>query len=321
MIDFSDKWDELRGDEKRSERIRIAPDHHLDLFVGFSDIGNRTFILESPESFSDKNDTYNFENIRIESEVFEGYERLTLELNSNELKDLFISICIDLVNASDGAATLPGAIGIFFNRLSRWAKLLKERKNRGLSESEQLGLLGELSFLCCLLDQTDINKSTLIRGWRGPEGDTKDTTIGSVTTEIKAKLNSSRNSVSISSLDQLEILDRDLYLAVYYFSPAENGLSLASVVDSLIIKLGVNTSEARDFLRKLFLTGFDSDAEYANFFYNNTHNNFYEVNDSFPRLVRSELSPAIIRATYEIDCTQISEHVVEKSVVLGKLNG
>jgi len=321
MIDFSHKWDELRGDDIRAERVRIAPDHHLDLFVGFSDLGNRTFILESSELFSDKNETYNFENIRIESEVFEGYERLTLELSSNELKDLFTSICIDLVNASEAAETLPGAISIFFTRLSRWAKLLKERKNRGLSESEQLGLLGELSFLCCLINETSINKSSLIRGWRGPEGDTKDTSIGSITTEIKAKLNSSRNSIIISSLDQLEIQEREVYLAVYYFSPAESGISLASLADSLIIKLGVNTSEARDFLRKLFLTGYDSNAEYAHFLYNNTQTTFYQVTDNFPRLVRSELSPAIVRASYELDCTQIAEHEIEKSTLLGRLDG
>ena len=321
MIDFSHKWDELREAEKRAERIRIVPDHKLDLFVGFSDLGNRTFILESSELFSDKIETYNFENIRIESEVFEGYERLTLELRSNELKDLFTSICIDLVNASEAAETLPGAISILFTRLSRWAQLLKERKNRGLSETEQLGLLGELSFLCSMIDETSINKSILIRGWRGPEGDTKDTSIGSITTEIKAKLNSSRNHIQISSLDQLETLERELYLAVYYFSPAESGNSLASLTESIIFKLGVNTSEASDFLRKLFLTGYDSNAEYAHFLYNNTQTTFYKVADNFPRLVRSELSPAIVKASYELDCTQIVKHEVERSTLLGRLDG
>lgn len=102
-----------------------------------------------------------------------------------------------------------------------------------LSENEVLGLIGELLFLKDFAFKV-YGVSTGLNGWSGPEPTHKDFSFENNWYEIKT-INSYKNSVSISSLEQLDS-EFDGHLIVYTMekmSPSFNGVKLNSLVANI----------------------------------------------------------------------------------------
>lgn len=321
MIDFSEKWDAISGTGHSAERLRIAPDHHLDLFIGFALNGMRTFMLESDVPVFGSHELPTFENIDLRITPTGNGQELTLQLSDPALSDLFSAISSDLVDASSRADTQAGAAQIFVNRLKRWSELLKEGRTKGMTEAEQLGLLGELSFLNWVAEEKIINLDPLIRGWRGPDGDARDIALGALSVEVKAKRNTSKNVLRISSLDQLDTEGRNLAIVLYRYSSADNGVSLERLSEQMMARIQSNQGSLRNFMRKLYLTGYDPEADYISNYYELNQTQFYDVRDDFPRLVKGNMPTEIRSAKYEIDCSQIKDYEITASDLVRMIHG
>lgn len=305
--DFCEKWESVGATSSAS--IRVAADHKLNLFLGYSQEKQRMLILQSHQKVFREEDLPAFENIDLHLEDASDGQKLSLVLNQSSLKDLFSSISWDLVDASSRATTEVGAAQIFINRLKRWSELLEDRHNRGLSFIQQLGLIGELYLLEWLISDQEVSPETAIYGWRGPDGDARDISLGSVSVEVKSTLATSRNVIKISSLDQLDVEDGTLVISRLSFSKSDEGLCFSGLIDSIQRKLD-KTRAKNDFWRKLFVIGYDPEAEYINNKFQLLKHSLYIVDENFPKLT-PEMVPAGIRsAQYEIDMDGLNQYLL-----------
>ncbi len=311
MINFSGKWDEIDRASRSSTSIRVVAEHKLNLFVAFSSDEKRQLKLRSATPVFDDNSLPAFENIDINLENDSAESELCITLVDNSLKDLFCAIAEDLVYASSVADTEAGAAHIFANRLARWAELLEERKNRGLTLAQQIGLLGELHIIKKIISDGLASATTAITGWRGPSGDTRDINLGCISIEVKASLGTSKLVLHISSLDQLDTVDRQLTISHYRFSPSDSGISLAMLIENIEYFLKSFPYERNNLWRKLFLVGYDRDANYVNNTYEILEHTFYEVRDDFPRLTPGSVPAQIRAAKYEIDCGMLIDYEID----------
>ena len=298
--DFTTRWDEIADQGHAAGRYRVRPDHLLDLFLGYSSSGEREFTLEvSTMEFEDV-ELPEFENMSVHRSEIRGGQSLTLRLTERSLKELFSVVCLDLAEASSRAETQAGAVRIFFGRLTRWADLLRWRRTRGMSFKERLGLLGELSMLIWVLDEAGVDRGVVIRGWRGPDGDTNDIGLNSVRIEVKAQLSTQSPTLKISSLSQLDWDGRELCVALHRFSAAENELSLRSLTAQIAARLSGSGDDLMEFQRKLLLAGYESEAVYVDEAFRLDVRTIYRVGERFPRLVPGSVPVGIRNARYEI---------------------
>jgi len=298
--DFTIRWDEISDQGHAAGRYRVRPDHLLDLFLGYSSSGEREFTLEvSTMEFEDV-ELPEFENMSVHRSEIRGGQSLTLRLTERSLKELFSVVCLDLAEASSRAETQAGAVRIFFGRLTRWADLLRWRRTRGMSFKERLGLLGELSMLIWVLDEAGVDRGVVIRGWRGPDGDTNDIGLNSVRIEVKAQLSTQSPTLKISSLSQLDWDGRELCVALHRFSAAENELSLRSLTAQIAARLSGSGDDLMEFQRKLLLAGYESEAVYVDEAFRLDVRTIYRVGERFPRLVPGSVPVGIRNARYEI---------------------
>ena len=321
MIDFSNKWDEIDRASRKGATTRVVADHMLDLSIGYSDAGSRLLKLKSGQSVFSNADLPEFENIDLVLNEEQGSNELSVILVDSQLKDLFSAISHDLVNASASAGTEAAAAQMFLNRLGRWAELLEERRRNGLSFPQQLGLLGELCFLVEMLEKNWVTRATAITGWRGPDGDARDISLGAISVEVKAALATSRRVLKISSLDQLDTQDRQLVVSRYQFSRADTGISLAGLIETIESILRPLSAEWSDLWRKLYLLGYDPQANYTDAGYIQVDRELYLIEGNFPRLTPSNVSPAIRTASYEIDCAMVSDFIITDQSMKGRING
>lgn len=319
--DFSGKWDEISVRGHSAGRFRVCPDHLIDLFIGFSIAGEREFTLESSTAGFDADEIPAFENMIVQLADDKGIHSLTLRLTDRGLTDLFSIICSDLAEASSVAETAGGAIRIFVVRLNRWAELLRRRRTNELSFNERLGLLGELSMLVWAIDECGVDAPLAVRGWRGPDGDTNDIGLNNVRIEVKSKLSTQRQSLKISSLDQLDWDGRNLFIAVNRFCPSDEGLSLESLSSTVSSRFAINNHGLMEFQRKLMFAGYDPDAGYIDETFKLEGLRVYRVEEGFPRLVPGNVPLGITKVRYEITCEAINDFLVTPSELEALING
>lgn len=319
--DFTGKWDEISEHGHSAGRFRVCPDHQLDLFIGFSLAGERQFTLESPTARFDTDAIPIFENMVVQLGNNHDVHCLTLRLAERGLTDLFSIICSDLAEASSVATNAESAIQIFVVRLDRWAKLLCRRHTHELSFKERLGLLGELSMLIWTIDECGVDSPLAVRGWRGPDGDTNDIGLNNVRIEVKAQLSTQRQTLKISSLDQLNCDGRNLFITVNRFCPSDEGVSLSSLVLAVSSRLAANSYELMAFRRKLIFAGYDPDAGYVHDTFSLEGLSVYRVEEDFPRLIPSTVPLGITRARYEIECKTINDFLIAPSELEALING
>jgi hypothetical protein len=319
--DFIGKWDEISGRGHSAGRFRVCPDHLIDLFIGFSIAGEREFTVESSTASFDADDIPEFENIVVQVADGKDINSLTLRLTDRGLTDLFSIICCDLAEATLVAEIEEGAIQIFVVRLSRWAELLRRRRTNKLSFKERLGLLGELSMLVWAIDECGVDAPLVVRGWRGPDGDTNDLGLNNIRIEVKAQLSTQRESLKISSLDQLNWDGRNLFVAVNRFCASEEGLSLESLSSTIFSRLATNKSGLMEFQRKLIVAGYDPEAGYVDDTFKLERLSVYRVEEGFPRLVPSNVPLGINKVRYEITCESIKDFLLAPSELEALING
>ena len=313
MINFTGKWEELDRTYRSSVTARVAAEHKLNLFVAYSEDGKRQLKLRSDSSILRDVSVPEFENLALDLKSIAGGCELCITLIDSSLKDLFTAITSDLVSASSVSNTEAGAAQIFTHRLSRWAELLEERKKHGLSFSQQLGLLGELYVIDRALQNSIVSAHTIISGWRGPDGDARDINLGCISVEVKAALGTSKNTLKISSLDQLDTIDNGVVIAHCKFSSADKGVCLSSLIEKIETYLEVNSIEYTDFRKKLYLAGYDPEGDYINNYYELIKHTLYQVCEGFPRLTRVNVALGICTVNYEIDCSSLSDFVIDEA--------
>ena len=111
----------------------------------------------------------NFSDIRVEL-IKDGCSSfLSIQLLSSTNKDVFSSLCLDLVRTIAYVDNEDRRVKLILNQLMKWNALFSKKRCEGLSLSEQQGLFGEL----CLLKKALLGKrecrGTILESWVGVE--------------------------------------------------------------------------------------------------------------------------------------------------------
>ena len=292
------KYDEIKAKlesvTQLSQYVRVSVEHPLELYLGKNEKGYLTLRYNG-----------NFESVKVIGTTLieikqiktTNYNSILFSFVSNDNFALFYHFCEDIITVTETYQGNDGYIEIV-NRFNQWKKMFTG-SSKLLNENEVLGLIGELLFLK--------NKAFVIygitdglNGWSGPEPTHKDFSYKTEWYEIKT-INSFKNSVSISSLEQLDS-ELNGHLVVYTFekmSPSFFGVTLNKVISDISKELQYDTD--RDiFFNKLKQAGYTYNEVYDNYVYNFIKVDSYFVNNNFTRIKAKDLPKEISKVQYEI---------------------
>ncbi|KAF5051236.1 hypothetical protein DSECCO2_421210 [anaerobic digester metagenome] len=311
LIDYEaliNKWDSSRNEE--DVLIRVDAEHLLDFFIGKDDEGNRVLALISdyePSKISSSKSLTVLKNNR----AIDGRWAIKIKLVNSEFRDVFLHLCVDLIEACSIAENELQGVEIFVSRFTKWQKMM-ESGFEEMSMSAIKGLIGELLFINeILFDRIDMG--TAITSWLGPEGSDRDFVFSDTWAEIKT-IGVGKESVKISSLDQLDISQIG-YLGVICLentsSSDKYGFSFNGIIDMISKKLETLPSIRFLFKEKLIKLGYRYRENYNNMYFLYKGINYYQVDESFPKLIPENVRVEIIKATYSLSLTAIKDWKVE----------
>jgi hypothetical protein len=190
-----------------------------------------------------------------------------------------------------------------------------------LSPEKELGLIGELSFLCRIIN-AGITSNIAIESWVGPTNDgTKDFKLGFGAFEVKSTLSSNRFIAHIGSLEQLDdSTTKPLYLAALKFNLTDNGETLNEKVEEIRKKIKGDLYSLLEFDNRLLASGYSTlhESEYHRRFYSNGFT-ILEVDNDFPRITSNNVKLGVISAKYEISLDSLLKMDVGINSALKKL--
>ena len=223
--------------------------------------------------------------------------RLVDETLIDEFGDLY-SVIFERLDLDQSAEQILFSLKHIFRQRE---KLFKSAQS--LTRKEAMGLYGELTLLKELLEVSDDFKSTL-EGWRRPALSTHDFDFGEIGYEVKTT-GLSTNTVKIQSENQLEKLNHDkLFLICYrvecFASTTVNSIRLIaeeiiSLMNNRILEDQLCEKIGRDFDE--FKFDITCHFKIVN-----------EVNESFPKLISTNMNENISGVKYEISMSYIEEH-------------
>ena len=247
-----------------------------------------------------------------------GRQRLVLTLARHVDTDLFQGLCETLIESLREVSESATALAVTLAHLKRWKAFLSGRKTT-LSPEQVRGLFAELQMMRSLY----VSRTTppvAVDAWCGADRVQQDFIFGDVAIEVKSLSGRERNSVRISSEDQLESLTSNLYLAVYRLSEIPDSDQSASLND-LVGKIEAELADAQaleEFARKLSACGYAPLHDYDGPRFTVSDLKTYQVVDGFPRLVRSGIPNGIARLSYDIELETIRPFECNSNLILGR---
>ena len=286
---------------------RIDENHPLDIFIGKDDKGRCAF--EYIGRFEVNRRICSSKLIEVAHYTHKNGEMsLVLSLLDNNCIRQFCAFCNDIVECTKTMSNNDSGYEMVCNLFFTWQKMFKIQSAL-LSENEIKGLIGELLFLRDeLIPLYGVSKS--LSAWSGPDATKKDFSINETWYETKT-IDSSKNSVKISSLEQLDS-DIDGQLVVYRLEKMASefdGISINKLVESL---MSVMTSlhDKELFAEKLIGAEYSFESQYDSYVYVVKGIERFVISDNFPRLERKKLHVAINSATYELTISELLDYKI-----------
>lgn len=280
-LKMNDVWHGLRPGEGR----RVSATGRFDFFWSVLEQNSVALLLRLPDGFDCKITVPRFKSLSVGIRQLEK-SALVLRLLDGTQRELFHTLCTDVVSAAEQGEDLEDAVARTIRRTRRWSFLLRSGAKRGLSIEEQRGLVGELAFLDELIKK--VGPSAAVEAWKGPEGSSKDFEFPGLCIEIKARRGAAKPHVRISSEDQLaDIANAELFLRVFDIDSAvmPEGLTLHDIVGKLSSILSDNEAVFDQWQSLIDASGYDADDDYSDRRWVVGHARTYKVVDGFPRIV------------------------------------
>jgi len=246
---------------------------------------------------------------------------LCLVRHAGGSRDLFSQMAADVVAALSTAQTSSESwlLSLMLARIRAWQDFMRKPKADHLSPEEELGLIGELSFLLKALD-SGASRERMVHSWVGPYGGLQDFQSETLGIEVKSTTSVTGFPARISSLEQLDgLAKRAILLAALRFSQQLSGHTLPELVGKLRNRIVPGHALALVFERGLLLAGYDdtaADNYTRRLLLTDLH--VFEVDAGFPCLRRSTVSPAIRAAIYDIDLDLANGAMVPLDEALGR---
>jgi len=227
-----------------------------------------------------------------------------IDVACHEILDLLARDLYLTLRASPAISSDLAVSGV----IEKWKRFWASPATPGLTREEMAGLFGELWFLYYWLSPI-VGLDTAVKMWKGPLGARHDFEGLIFAVEVKSSLQKDA-TYRISGLTQLERPESGkLFFATFKFHPdvsAENSLlKLVSLIKKHISRKGLASF---DELLLRYGWGAYDDIHAAEFSLQCELSHVFEVDDHFPKLVRSMLleniSPLVGEITYSISVNQ-----------------
>ncbi|MEZ5595764.1 MAG: PD-(D/E)XK motif protein [Pseudomonadales bacterium] len=246
-----------------------------------------------------------------------GRQGLVLTLARHVDIDLFQGLCETLIESLREVDDSATAMAVTLAQLKRWKAFLSGRRTT-MPPEQVRGLFAELQMMRSLY-AARTTPPVAVDAWCGADRVQQDFIFGDEAIEVKSLSGRERNSVRISSEDQLESLTSSLYLAVCRLTEmpeSDQSVSLNDLVRQVEGELG-DAQALEEFARKLSAYGYAPLHDYDSPRFTVSDLKTYRVEDGFPRLVRSGIPNGIARLSYDIELETIQPFECSSVEILG----
>lgn len=225
---------------------------------------------------------------------------------SLELFTMMASDIIDVLDDPTGGRE-DVLLRVFLARIRAWQDFMQRRTDDVLGPEAELGLVGELVMLQELL-AAGLPPSAAVEAWRGPLSGIHDFAIGDGGIEVKTSASPAGFPAVVGSLEQLDDSRiSPLFVAAVRVSIDESGLTLGELIDGTREALTEHREAVRALNDRLLRAGWlDARSDRHVRRYTPRRTWLMPVTDEFPRLVRSNVPPGILRCRYEIDLDTVA---------------
>lgn len=228
---------------------------------------------------------------------------LSLTLKQTASIDIFLTLAARLTDELSGVDYPITGYNIIRKVLIVWRAFFSSEKKM-LSISEQTGLAGELILAILFMDNS-IEVATVIRAWKGSERSHHDFQLPLASVEVKATIAHNIETVSISSLRQLDPTGtQKLFLAQVAMDSHDHGdQTLPHLVKNIRQRLSSYPAYRLEFEEKLLASGYrDKDeSHYSQQSFQVRKVRSFCVDDNFPKLTHNSIPEGIVEATYQIN--------------------
>lgn len=316
-------WNDIKTPVEDLSVRQIKISRHLPLYWGKDSSGHCVFIYEMSEDGAEifQKNMVSIHGIKIDYRLLSttGNQGLILVLEKHVDQDLFYSLCETLIHELSEVSDPLVGLSVALSQIKRWKAFLAGKKGRVLCAEEVRGLFSELKFLQQILDHMD-NELDALDAWQGSEASHQDFIFSDTAVEVKSLSGRERNTIKISSEDQLESLSSRLFLKVFrLIEMPESKVSIS--LNELVKTIEVTLTEAEAiemFDTKLAKAGYVQMLAYDKPKFVVADEQTYRVEGEFPKIVRSELSAGITKVSYEIKLESIRDFLYADKDVWGK---
>jgi hypothetical protein len=287
---------------------RISPLHIIDLFVGLDEHGR--YAIKYRGQFTPETGIKSVAGIEVNQYQNEDFNTLQFSLTYNDNKELFFTFCEDIIETTRIITDKRKAYRTILDRFYSWKKMFSVSKKM-LSESEVMGLIGELLFLRDFLFEK-YGKSEALKSWSGQELTHKDFSYNDKWFEVKA-IHSGKDSVKISSLEQLQSINEGelIVFSLEKMSASYNGIKLNALALNILNSLELDAQKDM-FLGSILSQGFAFNENYDELVYALISMTRYLVNSAFPKLTKGDVNEAILKVQYDLSLAILNNYVIDK---------
>ena len=268
-------------------------------------------------------DISSFDNLRelkvmlLTDTTFINTRLLIIQLVHPNSRDIFATLCENLIQSVFKLNSEQKISRTIINQLEKWKTLFEKNNSTGLTPAEQQGFYGELHFLQKFLAKSDANPCDVLHTWVGVDKAMRDFQGNRWAVEVKTTSTNNPQKVIVNGERQLdETMLENLYLSHFSVEISNgNGQTLCRKIAS-IRELFENDAPALSlFNAKLFEAGYLDKHEpfYQDRFYQVRNENFYKIENDFPRIKENELRGGVSDVKYSIILAMCDECLVSEN--------
>lgn len=268
-----------------------------------------------------------FRDIKIErlpDEKNKNKQFLVVMLLSNQHKDVFSTLCEDLLQKIADVTEESSLVQELITRLEKWHLLFEKLGRQGLSDEAQRGLYGELFFLRKFLKKSTVAEYC-INSWRGAEKAVQDFQYSDWAVETKTTSGKNQQKLQIASERQLDTsLVPKIYLTHLSLEVRENhGETLNDIVEELSDILSQSPAALSVFKLKLLEAGYFSHHydEYEETGYSIRQENTYRITDDFPRITESMIPAGVGDVRYSLIISANESWLIDEKQLFDQITG
>jgi hypothetical protein len=323
-------WNEMESDNSSTGLLlRRSPSSVLpDVFIGFRK-NEKLRCIAVKLNNNNNIDLSRYSNLKDIKPELVSDERdnskafLLVLLKNTQHQDVFAILCEDLINGIAGITQEDKVVKELLNRLEKWKSLFDKAAAEGLTPEEQRGLYGELYFLRKWITSS-ADYSKCIQSWVGTENAVRDFQFSDWALEVKTTHGNNHQKIQINSERQLDTANLNTLMLLHLSLEVQqrNGELLNTIVIELIEMLMTDIASQTQFKSKLLHAGYFNHHQplYENLGYQIRQENFYLINNEFPRIEERDVRKGVGDVKYSIILSEYTDYIISEDSVLKLIN-